>query len=170
MLAASPVFAFWNDFVMAGDVTGWFLQTKQYDAVQSRGSQTSGKASGKTVEKARDQNQRPDCLTLDYHRCIVTGARNPQVCHIVPFAWNKTEFNRKKTERLIPALQLVVDMPDDVETTHTLDTLHTGLGTSDNVSDMVALSPLLHYWWARGCFAFKYLGTIPITPGPDGES
>ncbi|KAF4435375.1 HNH nuclease [Fusarium austroafricanum] len=47
----------------------------------------------------RSTKEQTTCKEYDGYRCIVTGAANPQACHIIPFAINNSETNLQKTFR-----------------------------------------------------------------------
>ncbi|KAM5351034.1 hypothetical protein ACJ41O_003757 [Fusarium nematophilum] len=102
--------------------------------------------------------QRDLCIKLDYDLCVVTKTGNAQVCHVMPFAWNKRESNRTRTESFALAIATCFGFGSDPATTNVLSQLWAGLGKSDQAWNMICLSPTLHTWWSKGYFAFKWMG------------
>ncbi|KAI8682449.1 hypothetical protein LRP88_05575 [Fusarium phalaenopsidis] len=152
-----------------GELTGYFLQKKGYD------DQTTAKGSNTTLssqpKKRRGKTQVDKCKDLDEGVCIVTGAAHPEVCHIIPFAWNDSLENRRKTSRLTSAMDFFLDLPratadDMLLTNDSLSRLSNAPGSSDYTWNTLCLSPLLHDWWSRAYFGFKFLGATPIPEKP----
>ncbi|KAH7317155.1 hypothetical protein B0I35DRAFT_434653 [Stachybotrys elegans] len=42
----------------------------------------------KEPEASRKDGPKKECRDRDGHRCVLTGTAGPEVCHIIPFAWN----------------------------------------------------------------------------------
>ncbi|KAG5791593.1 hypothetical protein H9Q69_009352 [Fusarium xylarioides] len=98
-------------------------------------------ATSKGTEVGRSEALRKECLELDGNYCVVTGASDPHDCHIVPFAWSKYENNFEVTKRLLPALQLVIDIqPPELK------------------REAMGKLPQLHEWWDHAYFGLKYYG------------
>lgn len=116
----------------------------------------STQVDGDQGETQGDRAERDKCYNQDHGRCVVTGISNPHVCHIIPYTWNNTAYRQQYARRLTLALILVSH-----ENTH-LHVLQQGIGSSDKVWNMVSLSPLLHFWWSKGFFAFKCMGITPV--------
>ncbi|KAF5703163.1 hypothetical protein FMUND_13130 [Fusarium mundagurra] len=106
----------------------------------------------KGTEVRRDGHLRDECLDLDGGVCVVTGASNPQACHVVPFSWSKHEKNLKLTKRFLPSLGLVIDGVEAI------NKLQGGVGCTDRLWNMVCLSPQLHKWWGHAYFGLKCYG------------
>lgn len=126
-------------------------------------------------KKRRAGHQIDKCRELDEGVCIVTGAAHPMVCHILPFAWNNSPNNRTKTSRLTPAMDVFLNLPratadDTLLTTQSLSLLSSGLGSSDYTWNMLCLNPMLHDWWSRAYFGFKFLGATPIPEKPESTT
>ncbi|KAL7942566.1 hypothetical protein V8C42DRAFT_347584 [Trichoderma barbatum] len=98
------------------------------------------------------------CVVRDSYRCILTGAANPDVCHIIPFAVNSSRANAEYSQycRIIPATM------SDVFTADRLHRLLTSEpGCSNKSWNMICLTPTLHSWWKKCLFAFKCIDIIP---------
>ncbi|KAH6955654.1 hypothetical protein BKA56DRAFT_563545 [Ilyonectria sp. MPI-CAGE-AT-0026] len=107
-------------------------------------------------ETQRDRAERDKCYNQDHGRCVVTGLSNPHVCHIIPYTWNNTAYRHQRASWFTLALTLV--SPRNPY----LHVLQQGIGSSDKAWNMVSLSPLLHFWWLKGFFAFKCMGITPV--------
>ncbi|KAF5614047.1 uncharacterized protein FTJAE_13803 [Fusarium tjaetaba] len=121
-------------------------------------SEASSVATNKGTEAGRSEALRKECLELDGNYCAVTGTSDPHVCHIVPFAWSKHEENFEVTKRLMPALQLVIDIQPPELKLEAMGKLQEGVGCTDRLWNMVCLSPQLHKWWDHAYFGLKYYG------------
>jgi hypothetical protein len=111
---------------------------------------------------------------LDRNRCLITGTRGPEVCHIIPFAANSTEKNRGLWEnyvRHVAQLHLVETLTgqtnwDLEKRLHSL--FSSRIGVSDKHWNTISLTPTLHDWWGKAYFGLKYLGTKDVDSGaPD---
>ncbi|KAF5547765.1 hypothetical protein FMEXI_5091 [Fusarium mexicanum] len=120
------------------------------------GSATSSVATSKSTEADRSECLKKVCLELDGNCCVVTGASNPQVCHIVPFAWSKHQKNFEVTKRLMPAFQLVIDIQPPKIKREAVDKLLQGVGCTDRLWNLVCLSPQLHEWWDHAYFGLMH--------------
>jgi len=80
----------------------------------------------------------------------------------MPFALNSDLKNRNRLARIIAGTRLFGDRPWS-------ELLAEKVGSSDCAWNMLAVSPELHLWWARGRCAVKCLGithtATPYTPG-----
>ncbi|KAF5590904.1 uncharacterized protein FSUBG_10633 [Fusarium subglutinans] len=123
------------------------------------GSATSSVATSKSTEADRSECLKKVCLEFDGNCCVVTGASNPQVCHIVPFAWSKHQKNFEVTKRLMPALQLVIDIQPPKLKREAMDKLLLGVGCTDRLWNLVCLSPQLHEWWDHAYFGLMHYGS-----------
>ncbi|KAF4494886.1 hypothetical protein FAGAP_8983 [Fusarium agapanthi] len=121
-------------------------------------SVASSVATSKGTEVGRSEALRKECLELDGNYCVVTGASDPHVCHIVPFAWSKHDKNFEVTKRLMPALQLVIDIQPPELKREAMGKLKEGVGCTDRLWNLVCLSPQLHKWWDHAYFGLKYYG------------
>ncbi|KAF7550901.1 hypothetical protein G7Z17_g5409 [Cylindrodendrum hubeiense] len=89
-------------------------------------------------DKYRDKDEREKCYDQDHEH------------------WNNTTHRHLQTTKIATALTLI--SPGN----QCLYRLHADVGSSDKAWNMIALSPLLHSWWSKGYFAFKYVGTTPV--------
>ncbi|KAF5703871.1 hypothetical protein FMUND_12813 [Fusarium mundagurra] len=121
-------------------------------------SVASSVATRKGTEVGQSEALRKECLELDGNHCVVTGASDPHVCHIVPFAWSKHEKNFEVTKRLMPALQLVIDIQPPELKREAMGKLQEGVGCTDRLWNLVCLSPQLHEWWDHAYFGLKHYG------------
>ncbi len=102
---------------------------------------------------------------LDSHRCVITGTRDPHVCHIVPYAANATENGRLRWKKVLTASMrlFMQDRPNGesyADVHHRILSLFTfERGVSDRHWNCISLSPAIHDWWGRGYCGLKYLGT-----------
>ncbi|KAH7019121.1 hypothetical protein EDB80DRAFT_869796 [Ilyonectria destructans] len=118
------------------------LRTQPKEATE--GSE-KGKLSTKAIERSKTVADK--CRELDGDRCIVTGYTHPEICHIVPFAWNNSDYNVSKTEKFIPIISDFLDLPVDSDSTRALASLYAERGSSDKVWNIVALNSIQHFWW-----------------------
>ncbi|KAK0658091.1 hypothetical protein B0T16DRAFT_72009 [Cercophora newfieldiana] len=100
---------------------------------------------------------------LDGHRCVLTGTRDAQVCHIVPFAANATKDGMDRWHKVIQAsMRLFLQERPGVDL-YAEARLHSLFGFEQGVSDRhwntISLTPTMHDWWGRGYFGLKYIGT-----------
>ncbi|KAF5004685.1 hypothetical protein FDECE_8827 [Fusarium decemcellulare] len=130
--------------------------------VSNNDSQQGPNKSGSEEKIDRSCTERANCLALDNYLCVVTKTADPHVCHIIPFAWNDREPNRRRTESLSALMSaLFVGFGQEVNALGALIKLFSGLGTSDKPFNMVAMTPTLHELWKKGCFALKWFATSP---------
>ncbi|KAH6838655.1 hypothetical protein B0I37DRAFT_409188 [Chaetomium sp. MPI-CAGE-AT-0009] len=132
---------------------------------------TKFEASGKARRNSFYTDKRQQ---LDQNRCVITGTRDPEVCHIIPFAANSTEKSRGLWEncvRRLTRLQLVETLAgqtswDLEKRLHSL--FSSEIGVSDRHWNTISLAPTLHDWWGKAYFGLKYLGTRDVDSGdPD---
>lgn len=121
----------------------------------------SGTATQTPKTAPRNNSEKTKCLNFDNRVCIVTGAPDPHVCHIIPFAWNKTTNHTQKAQRLKPVIANHLGLLNDSHTSRLMAKL-CELRGSDEVWNMLCLNPTLNDWWGRAYFGFKYLGAYPI--------
>ncbi|KAK0616915.1 hypothetical protein B0T14DRAFT_498047 [Immersiella caudata] len=119
---------------------------------------------GKTIRNEERVLSRKE---LDGGRCIVTGAIEPNTCHILP---NATCFREGAILNFRTALEMTArlfhEKPETfTETRERAMMLTSDVGVSDQNWNMICLSPLLHRWWGMGYFGFKYLGMVSICDG-----
>ena len=121
-------------------------------------------AKGKVIRSTFYTEKRQE---LDRHRCVITGTRDPEVCHIIPFTANSTEEVRKSWQtcvRVATWARLIEMEPGqdnwDLETRLcSLFAHHPGV--SDKHWNTISLAPNLHDWWGKGYFGLKCLGLRP---------
>ncbi|CAH0028910.1 unnamed protein product, partial [Clonostachys rhizophaga] len=89
----------------------------------------------------------------DNDRCVVTGLGNPQGCHLIPFMWNSTMEHLHTAGTLTGVISMLFGVHDMAA----LTLLHSCLGASDKIWNMICLSPQLHTWWRKAYFGLKYL-------------
>lgn len=75
---------------------------------------------------------------LDSNQYIITGFTKPIICHIMPFAWNNSDYNVNITERFIPTISKVLDLPVDLDSTRALASLHATKGLQSMLTGRVA--------------------------------
>ncbi|KAF4345043.1 hypothetical protein FBEOM_917 [Fusarium beomiforme] len=111
-----------------------------------------------------NKNEAAKCLERDV-TCIVTGEPRPSICRILPLSWNDYGNHAKIVDSLgygltyyfqNSFLREIYGLPSE-----------TGFPSADNVWNMLCLHPDLFKLWAKGYFAFKYLGTDEL---PDGTA
>ena len=111
---------------------------------------------------------------LDENRCLITGTRDPEICHIIPFAANSTEKARGQWANcisLVSDLRLVKTLTG--QSTRALQTrlrslFSFGIGVSDRHWNTISFAPTIHDWWGKAYFGLKYLGTRDMDSGnPD---
>ncbi|KAH7002261.1 hypothetical protein EDB80DRAFT_894357 [Ilyonectria destructans] len=140
-------------FIDAWTMSPFPSSTPNSPSTPNRQSTQGGSDQGETQ---RDRAERDKCYKQDHGRCVVTGAPNPHVCHIIPYTWNNTPYRQRRACRLGLALGLVSP------TNPYLHVLQQGICSSDKAWNMVSLSPLLHYWWSKAFFAFKCMDITPV--------
>ncbi|KAF5247267.1 hypothetical protein FANTH_6524 [Fusarium anthophilum] len=137
-----------------GPATWWFLQKNGLPEESQNNSSAS-----KGIEANRSDRLRDECLDLDGGCCVVTGASNPQVCHIVPFAWSKNEKSVGITKRFVPALELVIDVQPPELLFEAMSKLQEGVGCTERLWNLVCPSPQLHKWWDHAYFGLMHYGS-----------
>ncbi|KAJ4271932.1 hypothetical protein NW762_000641 [Fusarium torreyae] len=117
-----------------------------------------------------DANRNPTeknlCRDRDRHACVVMSTANPEVCHIVPFAWNENQKTIKKTQSVLTGCQAFFGNEWFEEYLPYL-AKSDNPGGSDKYWNMLCLNRQLHFWWAQKFLAFKCLG---ITSGTNNTS
>ncbi|KAG5759458.1 hypothetical protein H9Q69_009250 [Fusarium xylarioides] len=156
-----------------GPLTSYFLQKAKYVSTKrSRdGSdediftriQTINTELNKFDAKSvrRDTTESKQGEDNDGGRCIVTGVANPEVCHIIPFAFNNSDRNTQKSALLKKTIHAMINLEDDKETMDAVDLLSNEKRSSDKQWNMICLSPSLHTWWGYAYLGFKWLGSMP---------
>lgn len=115
-------------------------------------------------EKRRNSSAISGCKSRDGNKCVLTGASDPEVCHIVPFSWNSTQTNIKKTWYVYQAAALLMGIEWTDEKSLLLTNPYAP-GGSDHVWNTICMSPLLHKWWSQAFFGLKCLGILPTDEG-----
>ncbi|KAF5631687.1 hypothetical protein F52700_6607 [Fusarium sp. NRRL 52700] len=107
-----------------------------------------------------------ECKRLDQHRCIVTGLADPQVCHIVPFAWNQSQEHLEKTRKLLRKVDYLF-IEKNAEASETIMEIIKGVKSSDKPWNVLCVSPQLHTWWGKAFFGFKYQDAVLCEDDPN---
>lgn len=110
----------------------------------------------------RNEKEKEKCRMRDHEKCIITKATDPEVCHIVPFAWNKDEDRRAKTEFFMGALKDMFDV-----TPAMASKFHGSLGCSDKVWNLVSMSPHVRASWGKAYFGLRPVGELPAVRDSD---
>ncbi|KEZ42870.1 hypothetical protein SAPIO_CDS5298 [Scedosporium apiospermum] len=98
------------------------------------------------------------CRWRDSHRCVLTGAANPTVCHIFPYG---SEQRRKSVDQIFG---LLINFLWGSERCARLQALLTANDrVLDSPQNMICLEPLLHRWWRMA-----YIALEPYEKLPDG--
>ncbi|KAF5609326.1 uncharacterized protein FSUBG_4119 [Fusarium subglutinans] len=108
--------------------------------------------------KARDGNEKDLCRERDMHRCVVTAATDPHVCHIVPWSLNKSLRNIMSMRQFSAGISSMLGVRDGGSYESILaPPIQAGdpRGQSDKTWNMICLSPQLHSWWEKAYFAFE---------------
>ncbi|KAG5803895.1 hypothetical protein H9Q74_011284 [Fusarium xylarioides] len=134
-------------------LTAYFFNSQQY-FIPSRSATPS--------TRSRDSL----CAELDQHRCIVTGLTDPQVCHIVPFAWNQDQEHLEKTRKILGKVDTFV-FPRNADAHETSMEIINGIKSSDKPWNLLCLSPQLHTWWGKAFFGLKYDSATLCEDDPD---
>ncbi|KAK0623805.1 hypothetical protein B0T14DRAFT_602304 [Immersiella caudata] len=92
-------------------------------------------------------------------QCIFLGTANPQVCHILPWCWNATEINNRRTTQLLLTMALF-----GKREWHRL--LASAVGASDYAWNMIAVNSQLRTWWGKGYWGVKCMSIEPVSGGP----
>ncbi|KAI7772170.1 hypothetical protein LZL87_009333 [Fusarium oxysporum] len=177
--------AIWNNYKWSnnvlhyldnvGPLTSYFLQKAQYVSTKRDRNGTNEdvidrvkwlEAALDKLDTTRINRKEPElqeCKKNDGGHCIVTGVANPDACHIIPFAFNNSDKNTKKTSVFSSTIRTMLGLPGNKETEDAIALLHQGKGSSDKQWNMICLSPSLHRWWGYAYWAFKWLDAAPIT-------
>ncbi|KAF5558743.1 hypothetical protein FPHYL_7334 [Fusarium phyllophilum] len=140
-----------------------FLQKKAPKEANSADFQPQDEQTGdaSTTRKSRSEAEKNECKRLDKNVCIVTETAHPHACHIVPFSFNSSEANAKKTRTYIDAIGVMFGQGFLQEWKNKLAGSNPhARGASDKHWNMLCLSPQLHDWWGRGYFAFEFVGYV----------
>lgn len=91
--------------------------------------------------------------------CVLTHTIHPEVCHIVPFAFNSSTTNVSLyTSRFESCLPMFFP-PSEVFSYCSL--IEASLGASDKAWNMLSLNPYLHAWWAKPHWGIECVGIVP---------
>ncbi|KAF5984731.1 hypothetical protein FCOIX_2458 [Fusarium coicis] len=82
---------------------------------------------------------------------------NPDVCHILPFTFNDTLDNAKKTENFYHGVASIMGKEFFERLRGQLADMN-NLGTTDRAWNMICLNPQLHRWWSKAYFGLQCLG------------
>lgn len=94
---------------------------------------------------------------------------HPEVCHIVPFAFNSSTDNLDRTSRFMSSFRVFFP-PAPAPTAFNQLLTEGGLGCSDKHWNLLSISPYLHTWWSRPYWALECTGILPHGDGyGDGE-
>ncbi|EEU40444.1 uncharacterized protein NECHADRAFT_76719 [Fusarium vanettenii 77-13-4] len=110
-------------------------------------------------KKGRNSSAISGCKKRDSNKCVLTSASDPEVCHIVPFSWNSTRANIKKTQCVYSASAILMGV-DWTSDNLILLANPDAPGGSDHVWNTICMNPLLHKWWAQAFFGLKCLGIL----------
>ncbi|RSL91711.1 hypothetical protein CDV31_015398 [Fusarium ambrosium] len=110
-------------------------------------------------DKRRNSSAVSACKKRDNNTCVLTGTSDPEVCHIIPFSWNSTQLNIKKTQFVFQASAVLMGAQWTDENSLLLANPDVP-GGSDHVWNTICINPLLHKWWAQAFFGLKCLGII----------
>ncbi|KAH6981066.1 hypothetical protein BKA56DRAFT_616878 [Ilyonectria sp. MPI-CAGE-AT-0026] len=104
----------------------------------------------------RNARQRQKCLDRDHDKCVITNTCDPEVCHIIPCAWNTNLENMAATAKALKNIRCLVEVEDF--SSDLVHSIYTERGSSDKVWNMIALNHQLHQWWSKAYFGLKYEG------------
>lgn len=116
------------------------------------------KGSGKDTPIARNEQAPKDALRFDCGRCVVTGLRDPDGCHIMPFTTNDRPSYLEKVRTFRATIATCFGLGRGAEITTAMQPLFAGLGTSDKSFNILSLTPTLHRFWSRCYFALRWHG------------
>lgn len=156
-----------------GSTLSWFLQNGKSNTSKQKTvtATTSAKAPGDDLSSTnaqsipRKESESTKCRRRDGNLCMVTRSPLPHVCHIVPFAWNSTKDNTKKTSALFG--QTIRAFCDKGELKYYTQDLTSNLGCSDRSWNMICLNPYLHGLWSKGIWAFSFVSIDDIPKFPN---
>lgn len=94
------------------------------------------------------------CLQRDSSKCIFMQTKNPECCHIFPFAANSSERNLGNLRETLSILHCLIGDQRRL--------LISEVACSDRVWNMLSLNRQLHKWWSMGLLALRCLGVLPI--------
>ncbi|KAF5566436.1 hypothetical protein FNAPI_1139 [Fusarium napiforme] len=121
---------------------------------------------------ARDSAEKLRCRGRDMDRCVVTGAADPEVCHIVPWSLNKSFRNIMSTRQFSTGISNMLGKRAGTYYESIIaPPIQTGTqatdprGQSDKTWNMICLSPQLHSWWEKAYFAFEPLFPVKSEDG-----
>ncbi|KAK3360850.1 hypothetical protein B0T24DRAFT_540049 [Lasiosphaeria ovina] len=113
-------------------------------------------SNGELIRNAALASERKE---LDKGKCVVLGIADPEACHIIPFSSCRTK-GKLDMFRLSLGISIALLLEDDAEVQN-LECFTSRVGASDELWNMISLSPHLHVWWRRAYFGFKFLGILP---------
>ncbi|KAJ4254390.1 hypothetical protein NW762_009985 [Fusarium torreyae] len=94
----------------------------------------------------------------DRDACAVTGTKDPNICHIIPFAWNDTQVAIERTMSVIDGCHGLFSLRW-IEEYGPLLARCGSPGSSDKAWNMLCLNKQLWSLWSKGYFSFQWLGT-----------
>ncbi|KJR86291.1 uncharacterized protein SPSK_02643 [Sporothrix schenckii 1099-18] len=110
----------------------------------------------------KNEHEKKMCLERDQNKCIFTNDTNPEVCHIVPFAFNSTTTNLRAytTNFCCTMAALFIDQEDALAGN---GLVASGLGCSDKSWNMLCIDASLHAAWSRLQWAIECIGIEPYS-------
>ncbi|UPK91474.1 hypothetical protein LCI18_002409 [Fusarium solani-melongenae] len=106
----------------------------------------------------RSDDARDKVLGFDSNFCLVTGMRDPDGCHIIPFTINDRPSPLAQVQLFMPAIASCFGLGREAEIGAARLPLYAGLGTSDRDFNIISLTPSLHRFCSRCYCAFKWHG------------
>jgi hypothetical protein len=105
----------------------------------------------------RKEKEKKKCKERDSDMCVMMKTANPDVCHILPFTFNDTLDNAKKTENVYHGVASIMGKEFFERLRGQLADM-SNLGTTDQAWNMICLNPQLHRWWSKAYFGLQCLG------------
>ncbi|KAJ4217068.1 hypothetical protein NW759_009017 [Fusarium solani] len=128
-------------------------------------SEMASKAATETSVKEsaiQRSDQARDALRFDSNRCLVTGMRDPDGCHIMPFTTNDRPNYLEKVRSFRAVIATCFGLGRGTESAKAREPLFAGLGGSDKVFNILSLTPTLRRFWSRSYCAFKWHGLSKV--------
>ncbi|KAF5529363.1 hypothetical protein FPHYL_14226, partial [Fusarium phyllophilum] len=105
----------------------------------------------------RNKKEKEKCKERDSDMCVMMKTADPDVCHILPFTFNDTLDNAKKTENVFYGVASIMGQ-EFFERLRGQAADMSNLGATDRAWNMICLNPQLHRWWSKAYFGLQCLG------------
>lgn len=131
-----------------------FKEAVDSSRASSSRAHTDGSARKRKKPMKRTNNERDECFHRDGQACIVMRTSDPDVYHILPYAFNSSEDNARETDTMFRATKALMS-PEFFERYRDVIANPGRVRGSDKSWNLVNLNMQLHRWWGMAFWGFK---------------